>query len=131
MTKYKKDVNGNYIINGHKYEMLEGSRAQVMHGTAYKTSGGLIKNDLTQNKNGRIVSRSKHRIGVMTPIIAEQETLRDRRAYPSGEPRNGASEYQSLSYPARQSFGPALRSDPLRPESIYCGRMQLENHRRV
>ena len=62
MTKYKKDVNGNYIINGHKYEMLEGSRAQVMHGTAYKTSGGLIKNDLTQNKNGRIVSKKKHNV---------------------------------------------------------------------
>ena len=60
MTKYKKDVNGNYIINGHKYEMLEGSRAQVMHGTAYKTSGGLKKGDIMMNKNGRIVSKAKH-----------------------------------------------------------------------
>lgn len=62
MTKYKKDSNGNYIINGKKYEMLEGSRAQVMHGTAYKTSGELTKNDLIQNKNGRIVSKKKHNI---------------------------------------------------------------------
>jgi hypothetical protein len=62
MTKYKKDANGNYIIHGHKYEILEGSRAQVMHGTAYKTSGGLTKNDLTQNKNGRIVSKKKHNV---------------------------------------------------------------------
>jgi hypothetical protein len=39
--------------------MLCGSRAQVHHGTAYKTTGGLIKTDLVQNKNGRIVSKAK------------------------------------------------------------------------
>jgi len=60
MTRYTKNSNGNYLINGHKYEMLEGSRAQVMHGSAYKTSGGLKKSDLLQNKNGRIVSKKKH-----------------------------------------------------------------------
>jgi hypothetical protein len=37
-----------------------GTRAQVWHGTAKKTSGGLNKNDLMMNKSGRIVSRSKH-----------------------------------------------------------------------
>ena len=36
-----------------------GSRAQVMHGTAEKTSGGLTKSDLKYNKYGRIVSRKK------------------------------------------------------------------------
>jgi hypothetical protein len=33
-----------------------GSRAEVMHGTAYRTTGGLKKGDLMY-KNGRIVSR--------------------------------------------------------------------------
>jgi hypothetical protein len=60
MTRYTKNAHGHYLIHGHKYEILEGSRAQVMHGTAYKTSGGLKKTDLLQNKNGRIVSRKKH-----------------------------------------------------------------------
>jgi hypothetical protein len=60
MTRYTKNANGHYLIHGHKYEMLEGSRAQVMHGTAFKTSGGLKKPDLLQNKCGRIVSRKKH-----------------------------------------------------------------------
>jgi hypothetical protein len=60
MTRYTKDARGFYIIQGRKYEVLEGSRAQVMHGTAYKTSGGLKKTQLLQNKNGRIVSRKKH-----------------------------------------------------------------------
>ena len=36
-----------------------GSRAQVMHGSAEKTSGGLTKKDLKYNKWGRIVSRRK------------------------------------------------------------------------
>jgi hypothetical protein len=36
-----------------------GSRAQVMHGTADHTSGGLTKKDLKYNKHGRIVSRKK------------------------------------------------------------------------
>ena len=37
-----------------------GTRAEVWHGTAKKTSGGLQKNDLLKNKSGRIVSRAKH-----------------------------------------------------------------------
>ena len=60
MTRYKKSASGQYIIQGKRYEMLFGSRAQVYHGTAYKTSGGLKKNELMQNKNGRMVSKSKH-----------------------------------------------------------------------
>ena len=36
-----------------------GSRAQVMHGTAEKTSGGLTKSDLKYNKWGKIVSKVK------------------------------------------------------------------------
>jgi len=39
--------------------MTTGSRAQVMHGTADKTPGGLTKSDLKYNKAGRIVSRKK------------------------------------------------------------------------
>jgi hypothetical protein len=34
-----------------------GSRAQVMHGNAHKTSGGLTKKQLKYNKQGKIVSR--------------------------------------------------------------------------
>lgn len=39
--------------------MTIGSRAQVMHGTADKTAGGLTKGDLKYNKSGRIVSKKK------------------------------------------------------------------------
>ena len=47
-------------VNGKKYESLVGSRAQVWHGTCYKTSGGLTKHHLMMNKAGHIVSKSKH-----------------------------------------------------------------------
>jgi hypothetical protein len=60
MTRFTKSANGSYNVNGHNYEILTGSRAQVWHGTACKTSGGLKKSDLMQNKAGRIVSRAKH-----------------------------------------------------------------------
>ena len=36
-----------------------GSRAEVWHGTALRTNGGLRKNDLLKNKHGEIVSRIK------------------------------------------------------------------------
>jgi hypothetical protein len=60
MTRHTK-VNGKYSINGSIFEILTGSRAQVHHGTAYKTSGGLTKKDLCKNGQGRIVSCKKQK----------------------------------------------------------------------
>ena len=60
MTRFSKTSNGKYSVKGHTYEILVGTRAQVWHGTAHKTSGGLTKKDLMQNKAGRIVSKAKH-----------------------------------------------------------------------
>jgi hypothetical protein len=60
MTRFTKTASGRYMVQGKSYEMLMGSRAQVWHGTAYKTSGGLCKHHLMQNKAGRIVSKEKH-----------------------------------------------------------------------
>jgi len=60
MTRFTKSANGKYVVSGKSYDMLIGTRAQVWHGTAYKTSGGLNKNELFQTKAGRIVSKAKH-----------------------------------------------------------------------
>ena len=60
MTRFTKTESGKYKIAGKMFEALVGTRAQVWHGTAYKTSGGLCKPDLMQNHAGRIVSKSKH-----------------------------------------------------------------------
>jgi hypothetical protein len=40
-----------------------GTKAQVWHGTAKHTSGGLVKKDLMKTKKGRIVSKKKHAAG--------------------------------------------------------------------
>jgi preprotein translocase subunit SecA len=58
---YKRRPDGKYTINGSVFERLVGSRAQVWHENAYKTSGGLTRFDLVMNKNGRIVSEKKHK----------------------------------------------------------------------
>jgi hypothetical protein len=44
-------------------EINIGSKAQVFHGTAKRTAGGLKKGDLMKTKAGRIVSRRKHALG--------------------------------------------------------------------
>jgi hypothetical protein len=40
-----------------------GTKAQVFHGSAKHTSGGLTRKDLMKTKKGRIVSRKKHAAG--------------------------------------------------------------------
>ena len=59
MTRYTKTADGNYKINDKTYKLLSGSRAQVWHDTAYKTSGGLTKKNLVF-LNGRVKSKAKH-----------------------------------------------------------------------
>jgi hypothetical protein len=60
MTRFTKSNNGKYVVSGKSYDILIGTRAQVWHETAYKTSGGLTKSHLFKNKAGRIVSKAKH-----------------------------------------------------------------------
>ena len=60
VKRVSKGPDGKYHIKGKSYELLVGSRAQVHHGTAYKTAGDLTKSDLLMNKHGRIVSSKKH-----------------------------------------------------------------------
>ena len=60
MTGFTKTESGKYKVAGKIFELWIGTRAQVWHGTAYKTSGGLCKADLMQNHAGRIVSKAKH-----------------------------------------------------------------------
>jgi hypothetical protein len=55
-------------------ERTFGSRAEVFHGTAKKTTGGLTKKDLLKNKHGEIVSRKKH-------ITAKREKRLEKHGY--------------------------------------------------
>jgi hypothetical protein len=59
VKKLMKSEDNMYHVKGKKHELLIGSRAQVWHGTAHKTAGNLVKDDLMMNKHGRIVSKAK------------------------------------------------------------------------
>lgn len=65
--RYTKETNIIKILVSSKnihtvyIRMVVGSRAQVFHGNADKTTGGLEKKDLMKNKHGRIVSVRKHK----------------------------------------------------------------------
>jgi len=54
--KNRKQEGGNVLTTG--------SAAQVFHGTARHTSGGLTKKDLMKTKKGRVVSKKKHAAGL-------------------------------------------------------------------
>ena len=55
--------NRNNMYGGAKISAI-GSKAQVWHGTADHTSGGLKKRDLMKTRAGRIVSKRKHTAGL-------------------------------------------------------------------
>lgn len=83
VKRHQKHEDGTYHIGGKKYELLEGSRAQVWHGTAYKTRGGLKKDDLIHNKHGRIVSKKKHN-------TAKREKRLEKAGYTAKKGKFGA-----------------------------------------
>jgi hypothetical protein len=58
----RNNTRRNNMMGGGKVPAV-GTKAQVYHGTAKHTSGGLTKKDLMKTKKGRIVSRKKHAAG--------------------------------------------------------------------
>ena len=51
------------MIGGAAFKKATGTKAEVFHGTAKHTSGGLHKKDLMKTRAGRIVSKKKHAAG--------------------------------------------------------------------
>ena len=66
IRKFDKSNDGKYYINDIVYDKLSGTREEVWRGTAYKTSGGLVKDDFiisdSKNNFGKIVSKAKSRM---------------------------------------------------------------------
>jgi hypothetical protein len=59
LKKITRNKNGTYDLFGKNYELLEGTRQQVWEGKAYRTTGGLLKQNLMINKYGKLVSKRK------------------------------------------------------------------------
>jgi hypothetical protein len=98
MKRHQKQADGLYHIQGHKFEELVGSRAKVMHGTAYKTEGGLTKSHLMMNKHGRIVSKRKH-------ATAKREKRLEKAGY---KPKKG--EFVAMKKSMRNSGSSSKKS---------------------
>ena len=63
MTRRNNTRKNKTMEGGAKKIPAVGTKAQVFHGTAKHTSGGLKKSDLMKTKKGRIVSKKKHALG--------------------------------------------------------------------
>ena len=88
--------------------MKEGSRAQVMNGTAEHTPGGLKKSDLKYNTQGRIVSKKKsmqakkdqrlkkagwtHKKGEFGAIKIEEKSPKKRGSKKKGSKKKGSKK---------------------------------------
>jgi hypothetical protein len=59
LKKITKNKDGMYDVGGKQYEILYGTRQEVWNEKAYKTSGGLLKNNIIINKEGLFVSKRK------------------------------------------------------------------------
>ena len=98
--RYQKQADGMYHIAGKKYEELNGSRAKVWHGTAFKTTGGLKKTDLEMNKHGRIVSKRR-------AATAKREKRLEKAGY---KPKKGKFVVMRKSMRAKTARSPAHKT---------------------
>lgn len=98
--RHQKQSDGMYHINGKKFEELNGSRAKVWHGTAYKTTGNLKKGDLDMNKHGRIVSKRR-------AATAKKEKLLEKAGY---KPKKGKFVVMRKSMRAKATSSPARKT---------------------
>lgn len=97
--KHMRGEDGKYHINGKIYDLLEGSRAQVWHQTAFKTPGGLTRAHLMMNKHGRVVSVKKHN-------TAKKEKRLEKAGYFTKKGKFGAVKQDvSKTRKARKSRG--------------------------
>ena len=55
----RKNSDGKYHIHGQVYDKLNGTREEVFNEVAFKTTGGLTKENLLVNKTGKLVSKRK------------------------------------------------------------------------
>ena len=92
-----------------------GTRAEVMHGNALRTPGGLQKKDLKYNKNGRIVSKKQSarakrenrlvkagyvtKKGVFGAELVEKKSPKKKKSSKKKSPRKRASSRKRSSSP--------------------------------
>jgi hypothetical protein len=102
MTRFTRTANGKCVVSGKTFDMLIGTRAQVWHGTAYKTTGGLTKSNIMKNKSGRIVSKSKY-------MSSKKENRLVKAGYGTKKGKFGFVKLNGTSKRGRKSRGKKMR----------------------
>jgi hypothetical protein len=115
MKKFTRTSSGKYSVSGKTYEVLIGTRAQVWHGTAHKTSGGLTKGDLMMNKHGRIVSKAKHNTAKREKRLVKAGYLTKKGQF--GFVKKGSRKHTKRSRGSRKHRGGSVNY-PLSPSPI-------------
>jgi hypothetical protein len=92
-------------------EKTIGSRAEVWHGTAKHTSGGLTKNHLFKNKSGRIVSKKKH-------FSAKKDNRLLKSGYGTKKGKFGYVKIGTLKNKTKSKRGGAPHGNSLSPSGI-------------
>ena len=102
------------------HEQTIGSRAQVWHGTAKKTSGGLTKSALMMNKHGRIVSKRKHMTAKKEKRLVKAGFLTKKGHF--GFVKHGHSSRRRGRKASRKMRGGMAYGGPLAPlDYVYKG----------
>jgi hypothetical protein len=106
-----------------------GSRREVWNGSAKRTSGGLTRDDLTQNKRGDIVSKKKQAQGrklykkYKDVLKVQQQKMKDGLIVPKG--RRGSRRRS-----ARRSRRRSAPRTPRRSQRMSQRRSQRMSQRR-
>lgn len=88
-----------------------GSRAQVWHGNAVQTKGGLCRGDLVQNKYGRIVSKKKQTQGRKLYKKSKENGTLAPKFTSSSSSSSRSAEYKSKKFVKGKSKGKGKGSD--------------------
>tara|TARA_B100001741_G_C16381439_1_gene518019 strand:- start:6 stop:263 length:258 start_codon:yes stop_codon:yes gene_type:complete len=77
-----------------------GSRAEVFHGTAMKTTGGLMKKDLEQDKYGRIISKAASKAALARMKSEGKKAMvkvfKPKKSGFKLQPKSGTAAYKKL-----------------------------------
>jgi hypothetical protein len=96
--------------------LRQGTRAQVWHGTAKQTSGGLTRDKLFQDKNGRIRSKAASANAKRNNNLVKAGWVTKKGQFGAVRAEGRSPARRSRS-PARRSRSPARRSPARRSAS--------------
>ena len=123
-----------------------GSRAEVFHGTAKKTSGGLTINDLFRGKDGRIKSKKASALakknkqlekagwgvkkGSFGPVRLDEGDAKSPRRSASKSPRRSGARRSATRSPRRSATRSPRRSATRSPRRSGARRSATRSPRR-